>query len=283
MRPFPLLVHLLALLLSAPSSAQVVSAKHAQVELIARESSVTPGHDLVLGVHFILEKGWHIYWTNPGDSGQPPSFQWQLSSGFIAGEIKWPHPDKLQSSPTLADYGYHDQVLLIIPVHVTGEKISDKPVDLVTQAKWLICREVCIPDHAELKLTLPEGTPGHGPSAVNQGTAELFAETAKRIPKAWPKSWSAKAESRKEDFLLTIKTGKSVTKAEFYPLDAGQIENAAAQRVNATPQGCTMVLKKSDLLLQPIAELRGVLVVGNGQAYALRVPVNSQAASPPKH
>jgi len=230
-----------------------------------------------------LKKGWHIYWTNPGDSGQPPSLQWQLPPGFHAGEIRWPRPDKLQSSPALADYGYHDEVLLMVPVRVTGGKLSDRPVELVTQAKWLICREVCIPDHAELKLHLLQGAPAEGTSAqgrpvANRGTAALFAQAEKRVPKSWPRSWSAKADSRKEDFLLTIKTGKPVSKAEFYPLDAGQIENAAVQRVRATPQGCTIVLRKSDLLLKPVAILRGVLVLGAGQAYEMRAPVNSKVA-----
>jgi DsbC/DsbD-like thiol-disulfide interchange protein len=276
MRRISSLLHVFALLLAAPLSAQVVAAKHARVELISREASIARGHDLTLGVHFMLEKGWHIYWINPGDSGQPPSLQWQLPAGFNAGETQWPRPAKWQSSPTLADYGYHDDVLLIVPVREHGE-VADKSLEAAVQAKWLICREVCIPDHAQLKLTVPHGTAG-----TNPGTARLFTSAEKQLPKPWPRSWTAMAESRKEDFLLTIKTGKPVSKAEFYPLDAGQIQNAAPQRVKATPHGCTMVLKKSDLLLKPVAALRGVLVLGNGQAYALRVPMNSQAALLPE-
>src|SRR6476620_3363842 len=91
--------------------------RHARVELAARQASVNPGSDLQLGVHFILEPGWHIYWINPGDSGQPPSFEWQLPPGFTAGEIQWPRPERMQSSAELADYGYHDDVLLMVPIH----------------------------------------------------------------------------------------------------------------------------------------------------------------------
>jgi len=272
MRRISSLLHVFVLLLAAPSSAQIVPAKHARVELISREGSIARGHDLTLGVHFMLEIGWHIYWINPGDSGQPPSLQWQLPAGFNAGEIQWPRPAKLQSSPTLADYGYHDDVLLMVPVHGDGA-VADKSLEAVVQAKWLICREVCIPDHAQLKLTVPHGTAG-----TNPRTARLFTSAEKQLPKPWPRSWTATAESSKEDFLLTIKTGKPVGKAEFYPLDAGQIENAAIQRVRATPQGCTMVLKKSDLLLKPVSALRGVLVLGDSGAYQLRAPVRVEQA-----
>lgn len=273
MSRFFLLLGLAALVHTLPLSAQPVSAKHARVELISRGSAVTPGHDLTLGVHFILEKGWHIYWINPGDSGQPPSFAWQLPQGFNAGEIEWPRPDKLQSSPTLADYGYHDDVLLIAPVHVSAEKFTAKSLDLAVEAKWLICREVCIPDHAQLKLTLPNGV-----ADANPRTSLLFDQTSERLPRPWPKAWIAAAESRKEDFLLTIETGKLVSKAEFYPLDKGQIENSSIQRVKTTPRGCTIILKKSDLLLKPISTLRGMVVMGNGRAYQISAAVNTQGA-----
>src|SRR5215475_1068175 len=86
------------------AAAAPIQAKHAQVELLSRETAASPGKELLLGVHFVLEKGWHIYWVNPGDSGQPPVFKWQLPDGFVAGEIQWPRPERMQSSPQLADY-----------------------------------------------------------------------------------------------------------------------------------------------------------------------------------
>jgi len=95
------------------------------VELIARQLAVTPGKDLLLGIHFVLEKGWHIYWINPGDSGQPPSFKWQMPSGFRAGEIQWPRPKRLQPSKELVDYGYDDEVLLPVTIHAPSA-ISDR-------------------------------------------------------------------------------------------------------------------------------------------------------------
>ena len=261
-----------ALLFVAPLPAQPVSAKHARVDLLSQPSAVASGKYLDLGVHFTLEQGWHIYWINPGDSGQPPSFQWQLPQGFTAGEIEWPRPKKLQSSPTLADYGYSGDVLLMVPVRVPGEKPQAGRLDLGVQAKWLICREVCIPDRADLKLNIPEGR-----VETNPQTAALFAKAKMQMPRPWPKSWSAAAESRKDDFLLTIRQGRPVSRAEFYPLEKGQIENSAMQRVKATPHGCVITLKKSDLLLKPISVLRGVLVL-DGQAFQIKAAVKTQVA-----
>src|SRR6266849_9260155 len=84
--------------------AQRAQAKHAQVELLSHRTGNTPGSEMRLGIHFMLEPGWHIYWTNPGDSGQPPVFTWQMPAGFSAGEILWLRPERMQSSPQAADY-----------------------------------------------------------------------------------------------------------------------------------------------------------------------------------
>ncbi len=116
-----------------------------------------PGSDLQLGVHFVLEHGWHIYWINPGDSGQPPAFNWQLPKGFSAGEIQWPRPERMQLVKELADYGYRDDVLFIVPIHVPHSMINSgqSAMTFVVEARWLICREVCLPEHARLQLGLP--------------------------------------------------------------------------------------------------------------------------------
>lgn len=243
--------------------------QHGRVELLARQASLKPGSDLRLGVHFILEKGWHIYWINPGDSGQPPSFQWQLPPKFTAGEVRWPRPERLQPSKELVDYGYSDEVLLQLTMHVPSTAGNSGPVEVGVQAKWLICREVCIPEHANLHLTLPMSST----ERVDQQHAQLFANTNKLIPKSLPRAWNASVTSAKDDFVLTIRAGKSIAQAEFFPLDPGQIDNAAPQKLQQTSHGAKIALKKSDLLVKPITVLRGVLVIPGGPPYRIEAPV----------
>jgi len=261
-------IAVLLLLTSAAAIAQQGSTQHAKVELISRQVAVSPGKHLLLGVHFVLEKGWHIYWTNPGDSGQPPSFKWQLPSGFTAGEIRWPRPERLQPSKELVDYGYDDEVLLPVTIHVPLA-ISDRSAEFAADAKWLICREVCLPEHASLHLTLPVSSS----TDLNQQHSQLFAKTDKLIPQLLPRAWNASAASRKDDFVLRIRAGKPIVKAEFFPLDPGQIDNPAPQKLQPTSNGAKITLKKSDLLLKPITVLRGVLVIPEGPAYQIEAPV----------
>jgi DsbC/DsbD-like thiol-disulfide interchange protein len=250
--------------------AHQATAQHARVDLLARQTAITPGSDLQLGIHFILESGWHIYWINPGDSGQPPSFRWQLPPGFSAGEIQWPRPERMQSSAELVDYGYHNETLLMVPVHappfINNEQL--RGLRFAVEAKWLVCREVCIPEHANLELFLHSSV-----IKEDSATAKLFADAEKLLPIPLPQGWKAEVESRKGNFLLTIAANRQLTKALFFPLDPGQIDNPAPQALQATTHGAKITLKKSDLLLKPISVLRGVLAIPGGPAYRIEAPV----------
>jgi DsbC/DsbD-like thiol-disulfide interchange protein len=243
--------------------------KHADVELLSRQASVKPNSDLQLGLHFILEKDWHIYWINPGDSGQPPSFKWQLPPGFSAGEIQWPRPERMQPSRSLADFGYHDEVLLPLTIHAASSLNVSAPVEFNVEVKWLVCREVCIPEHADLHLSLPVGAT----ASLDQQHSQLFAKTDKLIPQPLPRGWNASATSDKDDFVLTIRADKTIMQAIFFPLGPGQIDNPAPQKLQPSHTGATLILKKSDLLLKPISVLRGVLVIPGGPAYRIEAPV----------
>lgn len=265
---FALLLSLLAAHTAA--IAAPVQAKHARIELLSQQSAVAPGANLLLGVHFLLEPGWHIYWINPGDSGQPPVFQWQLPAGFSAGEIQWPRPERMQSTPQLADYGYHDQTLLLVPISIPQSWTkTGRTAEIQLDAKWLICREICLPDHAQLHLSLPLASK----AAIDPASAAIFAGAQKLLPKPLPSGWRASAESRKDDFVLTVRTGKPITKAEFFPLDAAQLDNAAPQKLASSANGVKITLAKSELLLKPVTVLRGVLVLPGGDAYHVEAPV----------
>ena len=70
------------------TAASAASIPHGTVDLVAENRWIAPGRQTYLGLNFQLEKGWHIYWINPGDSGQPPRVQWHLPDGLSVGEIE---------------------------------------------------------------------------------------------------------------------------------------------------------------------------------------------------
>src|SRR5271155_209851 len=129
------------MLLLTGASVQAASAiiPHGTLELVAENQWITAGRTLNLGLHFQLEKGWHIYWVNPGDSGEPPRVKWHLPTGLTAGAIEWPTPRRLEDSSSIVDYGYEDAVLLIVPMHADPKLAAEQGTQIGADVKLLVC------------------------------------------------------------------------------------------------------------------------------------------------
>jgi thiol:disulfide interchange protein DsbD len=250
-----------------PASAATIP--HGTLELVAENQWVSPGHELTLGLHFQLEKGWHIYWVNPGDSGQPPRVTWQLPAGLTAGAIEWPTPGRLGTS-SVVDFGYSDEVMLLVPVRASVGVAVQPAARLGAEVKVLVCREICIPGKAQLTLTIPVKAQPPMPDAR---THELFAATRKALPRPLPAGWRISVDDAKDAFVLTANLGRQTTQAIFFPLAEAQIDYAAPQKLVPAATGFQLTLRKSDRLLKPIQRLKGVLVLSADRAYTIDAPL----------
>ncbi len=274
------------LLCAASAQAAGTPIPHGTLELIAESQwiekrELAAGQKFDVGLRFQLEKGWHIYWVNPGDSGEPPRVEWQLPSGLSAGAIEWPTPRRLENSSSIVDYGYEDAVLLIVPMHADPKLAAEQATQIGADVKLLVCsHDMCIPGKAQLSLTLP--IESHV-SAPYSRYADLFAAARQSFPRSAPATWRFSAADTNDSFVLTANmghqiTGHQITQAIFFPLAESQIENAAPQKLQPTGAGFRLTLRKSDRLLKPIARLKGVLVLSADQAYLIDVPVGKPGA-----
>ena len=271
-RNFSLALVLAAALLLCKVNVQAagIPIPHGTVELVTESQWIEPGHELHVGLHFQLEKGWHIYWRNPGDSGEPPRVTWQAPAGLTPGEMQWPAPRRLGTS-SIVDFGYEDAVTLIVPVHADSGLAVQPSVQLGAQIKVLVCREMCIPGKAQVSLTLPirSQTP-----APDDHARELFAAARKSLPQPAPANWKFSVSDAKDSFVLTVNAGREITQVTFFPLAESQIDNAAPQKPVATATGFRLTLRKSDRLLKPIERLNGVLELSANRSYWIDVPLS---------
>ncbi len=221
------------------------------------------------GTLFDIEKGWHIYWVNPGDAGEAPKIQWHLPAGFQAGEIRWPAPERLPAS-TVIDYGYEGKVLLPVSLRVPAGYAAANPVTLTADVRYVICRDVCIPAAALAKLSIPSANAG------DAADRQLFHAAFDNAPKIWPAGWKAQANENGGSFVLSLETGTSESKAVFFPLEQDQIDNDAMQGLVPNARGVQIKLKKSDQLKQPIAALKGVVVLGPGRVFEVSAPLTAK-------
>ena len=264
-----LLVVVLALLPGAGASA--ASIPHGTVDLVAENQWIAPGRQTYLGLNFQLEKGWHIYWINPGDSGQPPRVQWHLPDGLSAGEIEWPAPRRLGAS-TIVDFGYDGAVMLLVPVRASSTLPANKTARIVAELSVLVCREICVPGKTQISLSLPIESAAPEPDAPG---SDLFTAARKSLPRKPPDDWKFTVNNKKDSFILIAKLGRQITRAVFFPLAESQIDNSAPQVIVPAATGFQLTLKKSDQLLAPIKRLEGVLEISANQTYVIDVAVGN--------
>ena len=258
---------------AAGVGAQSSPPSHGKVDLIAQDGTLEANRVLWVGVQFDLEKGWHIYWVNPGDAGEPPRIQWELPTGFQAGGIRWPTPHRLTTG-TLVDYGYEGRTLLPVPLEVPASYRPGAPVALAADVRYVVCREVCIPARRRVTLALPSTTSTPADVAARR---ELFRSAQEDSPKPMPSTWKVQASESNGRFVLSVQTGAQETNAVFFPLERDQIDNAAPQIVVPTERdGLRVTLKKSDLLARSISVLKGVLVLGGNRAFEVVAPVSGR-------
>jgi thiol:disulfide interchange protein/DsbC/DsbD-like thiol-disulfide interchange protein len=218
---------------------------HVEASLLAEPATVAPGQTFRAGLRLKLEPHWHVYWKNPGDAGLPVSISWTLPEGAVAGPILWPYPSPIEIPP-LMDYGYHDEVLLPFDITAPAKAAVGSRLELKAKAKWLVCKEICLPGSAELALSVPVGAAG----APAPAHAALFASAQAALPLA-ASGWTFSAQAH-DSTLLLIATPPAGTPAaspftaaafSFFPDIPDLIEYAAPQKFYPIRGGYALELK----------------------------------------
>ena len=137
--------------LSAQAVETPVSAR-----LLADTTALIPGKPFTLGLLLKMDPGWHTYAREPGDSGFPTRIEWDLPPGFHAGEIQWPTPLKKTEPGDLKVNIYEQEVLLMVEI-TPPTQLPSGFTTLRCKARWLGCKESCIPGMSILSIMLPVG------------------------------------------------------------------------------------------------------------------------------
>ncbi|MDV7339705.1 protein-disulfide reductase DsbD family protein [Terasakiella sp. A23] len=145
-----------------------------QVRLISSATNLGSGNDLLLGLHFKMEKGWKVYWRSPGDAGYPPEVDWKNSANLMDAQMHWPRPERFEVLG-LATLGYKDEVVYPVRVNVTDPSL---PLDLDAHVRFLTCDDICIPVEVDLAMALPAGP------ADASDNAQLINKYNSQVPRS---------------------------------------------------------------------------------------------------
>jgi thiol:disulfide interchange protein/DsbC/DsbD-like thiol-disulfide interchange protein len=279
----------LLLIATVPAKAQIavvgdggpgpVKAQHLTAELVSLGPAIAPGGKQIAGLVLTLEEGWHVYWKNAGDSGEPPKIEWKLPAGFTAGPLQFPIPQRLPLSP-LMDFGYEDHAAF--PVTLPAPAAAPPgPAHVDAQISWLVCREVCIPGKAHLGLDLDVRP--NAPDPANEPKVGALGEALNSLPTALPGEYSVSASADAKQIAITLRNGMRDSELEFYPADhdADPIVNAAKQTVEPHSDGATLYLQRAPEMPALPGMLQGLLKLSDSEAYEISIPIATSAMVAP--
>ncbi len=119
----------------------------------------------VAGLSIRLAPGWKTYWRTPGDAGIPPQFDWSASDNVAGVAVEWPAPERFETYG-MTTLGYKGAVTL--PLVVTPADPA-APVTLRLGFDFGVCAEICVPERADLTLSIAPGAAAQDAGAIEDG------------------------------------------------------------------------------------------------------------------
>jgi len=265
-----------------------VAAAPVKAALVSDVQSIAPNATFTVALRLDMQPGWHTYWKNPGDTGLPTTIAWTLPEGVTAGVVQWPTPQAQQVGPFI-NYGFEDEVLLLTAF--SAKNITSPSVEIKARADWLMCQEVCVPDGADLTLTLPVAATTQ-PAAA----AAVIVAAQNLLPKPLA-GWKADAQGNGATVTLRLKPTHLPNSAEvaspgalyFFADEARSIEPSFAQPLQRDGDALVLKLPVSHQLDGGLTKLSGVLraaqswggVNGEATAVTIDVPVKGVVSAGP--
>ncbi|MCL6493299.1 MAG: hypothetical protein K6T54_00820 [Ignavibacterium sp.] len=205
-----------------------------------------------------LEKDWHIYWLNPGDSGMPTSFEFILPEQIGVSEIKWTVP-KIFEFEGYASYGYEDVAVFPFSIYIP-ENFNQDEITIELNLRSLICKDVCKPFNKKLSKTINLKKY----FVADNSVSDLISNAFKNIPvkndklKLLTKNHSDYVAINISSDIIEINKIKDV---HFFPFENGIFKNSVTQNFSISDSVAELIVE-FDLFKTKAPEfLSGVLLI----------------------
>lgn len=252
-RNFALLLTAFWLAMGAlPAAAQTA---HIRASLIA-ERPAQPGETITLAVLMQPDKGWHGYWSNPGDAGLPISLEWSVPQGAGTGPLEFPVPQTLLVQGLMNHVYEHDYAVLV-PFSVPRDAKPGTALPVSAKANWLACTEaICVPEQATL-----EGTVAVGPGAADA----RFEGWRAALPAPLDRKGSFAASPNGWRIAVPFPASAAIGEPHFFLQSEGVADYAKPQAFSRS--GDTLIIELARAAFpapEAPATLAGVLSLGSG-------------------
>ena len=219
----------------------IVEVSDSTIELLTESNSIEPGDELLVGFKFSLSPGWHTYWVNPGDAGEGASIKWNLPRDVKASKILWPGPERIPVEP-LMTFGYEDEVVLLTKIYTS--KNTDIPLTLNALVSWYTCKEICIPQEAEVSIPIKLGF--KSPSSSNK----LLKQTLENVPT--PFKGTYRVQSLDDSYIIQgqFENNKQYDSIYFFPRFYGLTDYVESQLYEKNKDSFSLQVQPSGLKIE---------------------------------
>ncbi|MGE3261004.1 MAG: protein-disulfide reductase DsbD family protein [Bacteriovoracia bacterium] len=257
-------ISLLTLLVAFNASADTVRTPHVTAEIVTEESQVAPGSSGWIGVRLEMIPHWHTYWKFPGDSGLPTKVQWQLPAGWSISAPAWEIPQRIELPP-LVNFGYSGETILGFQIQVPPGT-APGGYNLTAKASWLVCKEECVPEKAELHFSLKVADGNPAKTSLANAFDQLRAQQPKSIPSG--KKIAVIQEENRVGLDFGADTKWLGSSLDFFPLESGVVDGKAPP----VKENGIYWLDKAEPFSAKAAGLRGELLMGpRGKRIAIAI------------
>ena len=234
----------------------IVDASDSRIEILTESTSITPGDELLIGFKFTLNPGWHTYWENPGDAGEGASIKWNLPNDVSASEILWPGPQRIPVEP-LMTFGYEDEVVLLTKIYTSEATIV--PLNLNALVSWYTCKEICIPQEAEVSIPIKLGnkTPSVSKAILDQ--------TLEEVPIQFEGTY--RVQRLEDSYILQgqLKNQDQYDSIYFFPKDYGLTDYTKDQFYEINKDSFSLQIKAAEIEIEN-RTFEGVIAINKGEA-----------------
>ena len=219
----------------------IVDVSDSRIEMLIESNSMNPGDEMLIGFKFTLNPGWHTYWENPGDAGEGASIKWNLPNDVNASEILWPGPERIPVEP-LMTFGYEDEVVLLTKIFTS--KATTIPLNLNALVSWYTCKEICIPQEAEVSIPIKLGNKTPSASKV------ILDQTLEAVPTPFQGSYRVQ---RLEDFYILQGQLENLDQYDsiyFFPKDYGLTNYTEDQVYEINKDSFSLQIKAAEIKIE---------------------------------
>lgn len=242
---------LLSVWLLPAAAVNAQPASRVAVSLHASSADPAPGRTTMLAIRFTPDPGWHGYWSNPGDSGLPPTVKWDAPAGVRIGALQHPAPESLRVAG-MTSFVHGGQHVLLAPMQVPASFKAGDALPVKGELDFLICSDkLCVPQKATVNLNLAVGK-----GTVDPASRALFASARKAIPKPLSSTGEFTAAGRSVQLLVPASVKLDPARATFFPAGEGVFERSGARRM---PDGSVQI---SGSMTNTPASLSGIVSDG---------------------